>query len=246
VLLAENANLFAEIERKRIENETLKLKIAEEKKKQEAFKAENDSLLAKIGELALEIAEKDEEIAALRAAAALCEGLNESSKVEAEEEKEMFFAAPEQEMASAAVEQEMDLSTAEQAPLDTVTQTVEEVQKPTEIDCEKTEETPKTHKFAENQPKMPIVITAEQRQELTKLCARAIAEVTKAAALCYTKAEELNCGEAENIYSMALGKNETFKIKASKLLEEKGDLDSLILKLEQMTKFAKEDINALI
>ncbi len=203
LILAENANLFAETERKQIENETLKIKLEEEKVKCKDLSKENEKLMSKISELLLEIKEKDEKIHILA---------NSPKKMDILEKKEGTSETP-------------NLAEEVKAEPEENGQTVLE----TDSKEEKSSE-----------------ITAEDRKILMEKGAAAISEVTRVVAGVYTRCEDLSAEEAEKIYSLALGKNETFKIKVSNLLVEKGEVQALLILLEEMTRDAKKQIEELI
>lgn len=92
----------------------------------------------------------------------------------------------------------------------------------------------------------PIEITKEQRNELTEKGAAAIAKITKLTALVTGLAEEKPDISSDEIYSMALGKNEAFKIKVANLVASKEEYETISQNLDELTATFEKDIKDLI
>ncbi len=190
LILAENANLFAEVERRQIEVNTLKIKLAE--KEQTTLKLENEvaELTEKTMALEQELLHKEREIEALKKI---------KIKEEAFEEKE------------------------NSKPLE---------EKPPKPKVDSGREKP--------------TLSDEEKAALRELAALSISRLTKAVArlsLVDAGTDEKN---TEELYSLALGKNESFKIKVSKLLDEGEGFEEIKTKIERLTEKSEEEIKELI
>ena len=92
----------------------------------------------------------------------------------------------------------------------------------------------------------PIEITKDQRAKLTDKGASAIGKITKLTALVTGMAEENPDINYDEIYSMALGKNEAFKIKVAALVASKEDFETILKNLDELTDVFEKDIKALL
>lgn len=220
-LLAENSSLFAEVERKNTELEAIKLRLEEEKGLVAALKEENANLKLAVSQLEEKISSAGEEIEELK------------NKLSADAERVLKPICTE----------EVEQVEAEN------TEPVEKVSQPTPMDSDIQSVISDIDGYnvvkSEPKPKAPK-ITEEQRNKLRRLGAAAIGRVTKATA--YVTAE-LQSGEEENadrLYSLALGKNEGFKIQVLELVESDGIFEGLCDRLQKMTDMAAHTISSLL
>lgn len=95
----------------------------------------------------------------------------------------------------------------------------------------------------EEETKVPVcTISEEQREELRKKGALAIAQTTKAVALITSQLESLEKKQRDDAFSLALGKNESFKIQISAVTEKNGVFEELLEEIEKNTKETVESI----
>jgi DNA repair exonuclease SbcCD ATPase subunit len=92
----------------------------------------------------------------------------------------------------------------------------------------------------------PIEITKDQRAKLTEKGASAIGKITKLTALVTGMAEENPDINYDEIYSMALGKNEAFKTKVAALVASKEDFETILKNLDELTNVFEKDIKDLL
>lgn len=89
-------------------------------------------------------------------------------------------------------------------------------------------------------------ITGEQREGLKKHGAAAIGAVTKVVAYVLGELQSGSNENTEGLYSLALGKNENFKMKVLSLIESEGNFDKICSELDEMTKNTVQSISELL
>lgn len=218
-LLAENSGFFAEIERKNTELEILKIRLKEKTDSAEKLRVRNVELeetVAELKKLLLSSARQIEELEIT------INGLKKSGV------KEVPL--------SVAVEETKEAEEPDYLPSDPINRDIENVISGLSIHEEK------KSKEAPVYPK----ITEEQRVELRNIGAAAIGRVTKIAAYVTGKLQTQSNDNSDRLYSLALGKNESFKIQVSKLVESEGNFEDICRELERKSDMAVSAISELI
>ena len=219
LLLAENANLFAEVERKTTENEGLKIKLEESRKTKENLEKENETLLEKLTSYSDYIKTLEEKVEAL-------EKENQSLKAE---------LVKEEELCPPPILKEAEEETAEQIPLSETDNSIKSVIEEISVyEATAPESIPQTPK-----------LSSEQREALRTKGAEEIGRVTKVVALATAKLKADPNENADHLYSIALGANESFKMQVLSIVEAEGDFDELCNELHQKATLVIEKLNSL-
>lgn len=222
MLLAENSSLFAEVERKNTELEAIKLRLEEEKGLAGALKEENDNLKRAVAQLEERLSSANKEI----------------------EELKTELSLPAQTVIEPACFEETEEITVEEDK-----EFMEQGNTPSSIDCDIQNvisdiEGCNTQKA---QPKQePPKLSEEQRGELRRLGAAVIGRVTKTTAYVTAQLQSVNLENSDRLYSLALGKNESFKIQVLELVESDGVFEELCNRLNEMAETAAHAIGGLV
>lgn len=219
LLLAENANLFAEVERKTTENEGLKIKLEESRKTKENLEKENETLLEKLKASSDYIKNLEEKLKEL-------EIENQSLKAELVKAKEICPPP---------ILKEAKEETTEQTPLSETDNSIKSVIEEISVyEAPAPESIPQTPK-----------LSSEQRKALRTKGAEEIGRVTKVVALATAKLKADPNENADHLYSIALGTNESFKMQVLSIVEAEGDFDELCNELHQKATLVIEKLNSL-
>ena len=219
LLLAENANLFAEVERKTTENEGLKIRLEESRKTKENLEKENETLLEKLEASSDYIKNLEEKIKEL-------EIENQSLKAE---------LVKEEELCPPPILKEAEEETAEQIPLSETDNSIKSVIEEISVyEATAPESIPQTPK-----------LSSEQREALRTKGAEEIGRVTKVVALATAKLKADPNENTDHLYSIALGTNESFKMQVLSIIEADGDFDELCGELHQKATLVIEKLNSL-
>lgn len=219
LLLAENANLFAEVERKTTENEGLKIKLEESRRYKENLEKENETLLEKLEASSDYIKTLEEKLKELE---------KENQKLKAELVKE-------KEICPSPILKEAEEEATEQTPLSETDNSIKEIiQEISFCEAPDPESIPQTPK-----------LSSEQRKALRTKGAEEIGRVTKVVALTTAKLQANPDEKTDHLYSIALGTNESFKMQVLSIIEADGDFDELCDELHQKATLVIEKLNSL-
>lgn len=219
LLLAENSNLFAEVERKNTENEGLKIRLEDSRKAKETLEKENAELLEKLKASSDYINTLEKKVGELE---------EENNNLKAELIKTRESCPP-------PILKEVKEETTEQTPLSETDNSIKSV-----IEEISVYEAP----APESIPQTPH-LSSEQREALRTKGAEEIGRVTKVVALATAKLKADPNENTDHLYSLALGTNESFKMQVLSIVEAEGDFDELCNELHQKATLVIEKLNSL-
>lgn len=230
LLIAENANMFAELERNNTENKTLKIRLTEQTETAKLLSEKLNSLTAENEELKNKLAYAYDEIEKLKT-------INRKSQPASPEIQNNLNVKREELSDCRDGEEPLAEQPSEQKAEEGLTDCrIKEVIN--EISAYESCEIPKKEPL----PK----ISEEQRNALKKLGAAEIGRVTKTAA--YISASLLSNPDenTEKLYSLALGKNEGFKIKVLSIVSGEGEFEKLSGEIKSAADNTVRELNSIL